>query len=153
MPDRTAAAWRNGWFHTGDGFRRDAAGEYWFVDRIKDSLRRRGENVSSFELEAFVNEHEAVAECAAIGVPGDDGEQEIKIVVVARDGQLVDPEHLVDFIAQRAPRFMVPRFVEVVDSLPKTDATMRVKKEDLRRAGNSDRTWDRLAGASGRVGA
>jgi crotonobetaine/carnitine-CoA ligase len=151
MPDKTAAAWRNGWFHTGDGFRRDATGECWFVDRIKDSLRRRGENVSSFELEAFVNEHPAVAECAAIGVPGEDGEQEIKIVVVLHDDEGLDPQQLADFLAERVPRFMVPRFIDLASSLPKTDATMRVKKEELRRLGNTDRTWDRLAGVTGRV--
>jgi carnitine-CoA ligase len=145
MPERTAAAWRNGWFHTGDGFRRNAEGEYWFVDRIKDSLRRRGENVSSFELEAFVAAHDAVAECAAIGVDSEHGEQEIKIVVVPTGGAILDPADLVAFVAERAPAFMVPRYVEVVDELPKTDATMRVKKDVLRRAGNSDRTWDRYA--------
>jgi crotonobetaine/carnitine-CoA ligase len=143
LPDKTAAAWRNGWFHTGDGMRRNAEGEYWFVDRIKDSLRRRGENVSSFELEAFVNAHDDVSECAAIGVESEDGEQEIKVVVVPAPGCTVDPADLAAFVAERAPAFMVPRFIDVVDALPKTDATMRVKKDVLRRAGNSERTWDR----------
>ena len=69
MPEKTAEAWRNGWFHTGDGVVRDENGRYHFVDRIKDSMRRRGENISSIEVEAYVNQHEAVSETAAIGVP------------------------------------------------------------------------------------
>ena len=87
MPEKTAEAWRNGWFHTGDGVVRDEHGRYEFVDRIKDSMRRRGENISSVEVEAYVNEHPAVSETAAIGVPSSEGEDEVKVCVVLLDGR------------------------------------------------------------------
>ncbi|HZP31026.1 MAG TPA: AMP-binding protein [Acidimicrobiia bacterium] len=145
MPERTAEAWRNGWFHTGDGFRRDAEGNYFFVDRQKDALRRRGENVSSFEVEAVVLTHPDVAECAAIGVDAGLGEQEIKICVVGRDGATVDPAALIEYLVPKLPRFMVPRYVEQYGALPKTEATMRVQKAKLREAPFTEATWDRDA--------
>jgi crotonobetaine/carnitine-CoA ligase len=145
MPEKTAEAWRNGWFHTGDGFRRDEHGDYYFVDRQKDALRRRGENVSSFEVEAVVLSHPDVAECAAVGVDAGVGEQEIKICVVGRDGKPVDPVELIEFLIPRLPRFMVPRYVEQYDALPKTEATMRVQKAKLREVPFTDTTWDREA--------
>ena len=145
MPEKTAEAWRNGWFHTGDGFRRDAEGNYYFVDRQKDALRRRGENVSSFEVEAMVNEHPDVAESAAIGVEVSPGEQEIKICVVNAPGSAIDPVALIEYLVPKMPRFMVPRFVEVVDALPKTEATMRIQKAKLREDPLNDATWDREA--------
>ena len=145
MPDKTAEAWRNGWFHTGDGFRRDAHGDYYFVDRQKDALRRRGENVSSFEVEAVVLSHPDVAECAAIGVDAGLGEQEIKICVVTAEGATLDPAGLVEYLIPKLPRFMVPRYIEQYDALPKTEATMRVQKAKLREVPFTDATWDREA--------
>jgi crotonobetaine/carnitine-CoA ligase len=145
QPERTAEAWRNGWFHTGDGFRCDEDGNYYFVDRMKDAIRRRGENISSFEVEASVNQHPAVQECAAIAVPSELGEDEIKVMVVAVAGSTVDPAELLDFLEPRMPKFMLPRYVEVVAGLPKTDATFRTKKVELRAAGLNDATWDREA--------
>jgi crotonobetaine/carnitine-CoA ligase len=145
QPERTAEAWRNGWFHTGDGFRVDEDGNYYFVDRIKDAIRRRGENISSFEVEASVNQHPAVQECAAVAVPSELGEDEIKVTVVPVTGAQVDPAELIEFLAPRVPKFMLPRYVEVVDALPKTDATFRTKKVELRAAGLTDGTWDREA--------
>jgi carnitine-CoA ligase len=145
MPEKTAEAWRNGWFHTGDGFKRDEEGNYYFVDRQKDALRRRGENVSSFEVEGIVLSHPDVAECAAIAVDTDLGEQEIKICLVARDGAAVDPRQLVEYLIPKMPRFMVPRYVEVCESLPKTEATMRIQKAKLRENPLNDATWDRDA--------
>jgi carnitine-CoA ligase len=141
MPEETAAAWRNGWFHTGDGFRRDADGNFYFVDRIKDSIRRRGENVSSFEVEMEVNAHPGVAESAAIGVPASDAEEEIKVFVVPANGTL-DPEDLIRFLAERMTRYMIPRYVEIVDELPNTP-TQRVKKAELR-ARTPGVVWDRV---------
>ena len=84
MPEKTAEAWRNLWFHTGDALRRDEDGWYYFVDRYKDTLRRRGENISSYEVEQVILGHPAVAECAVIGVPADveAGEDEVMAVVV-----------------------------------------------------------------------
>ncbi len=85
MPEQTVEAWRNGWFHTGDAFRVDDDGWYYFVDRLRDAIRRRGENISSFEVETFVTEHDDVLECAAIGVPATHGEDDVMIaVIVAR---------------------------------------------------------------------
>jgi crotonobetaine/carnitine-CoA ligase len=143
MPEATAIAWRNGWFHTGDAMRRDAAGNFYFVDRIKDAIRRRGENISSFEVEAHVLAHPDVAECAAVAVPSEWGEDEVKIVVVATAG--ITPVALIEFLADRMPRFMIPRYVEFVEELPKTDATFRVRKVELRERGVNEATWDREA--------
>lgn len=142
LPDATTSAWRNGWFHTGDAFRGDADGYYYFVDRLKDAIRRRGENISSFEVETVVNQHPAVAESAAVPVPAETADDEIKIVVVPRPGESLDPRSLIDFLSGRLPRFMIPRFVEVVESLPKTEGTMRVQKQSLRAAGITTATWD-----------
>ena len=144
MPERTAEAWRNGWFHTGDAFRKDASGRYYFVDRIKDAIRRRGENISSFEVEALVTRHDGVLECAAVPVPSEWGEEEVKVCVVRADQDLTE-ERLVRDLISTMPRFMVPRYVEFVTDLPKTDATMRVKKHLLRDGALNDRTWDREA--------
>ena len=144
MPAETAAAWRNGWFHTGDAFRYDADGNYYFVDRIKDAIRRRGENISSFEVEAYVTKHPAVAECAAVAVPSEHSEDEVKVVVVPAAGATLDPKELIEFLIPTMPRFMIPRYVEVVDALPKTP-TMRVRKVELRSPSPDNSTWDREA--------
>lgn len=145
LPERTAEAWRNGWFHTGDAMRRDADGNYFFVDRMKDALRRRGENISSFEIEALVGRHPDVAECAAIGVDAELGEQEIKICVVLRPGAELTPPALIEFVIPRMPRYMVPRFIEFVAALPRTEATLRVQKVKLRQRPLNENTWDREA--------
>jgi carnitine-CoA ligase len=142
-PEATAAAWRNGWFHTGDLFVADDDGYYRFCDRTKDALRRRGENVSSFEVEREVQAHPSVAEAACVGVRDADGvDDEVKVCVVAAPGATVDFDELLRFCAGRMPHFMVPRYFEVVDGLPKT-ATMRVRKHLLREAGLTPTTWDR----------
>jgi carnitine-CoA ligase len=147
MPDATAQAWRNGWFHTGDQFVLDEEGNYYFLDRLKDAIRRRGENISSFEVEAEVLAHPLVREVAVVAVPSPDlddaaAEQEVKAVVVAIDGASIDPAELVDYLASRMPRHWVPRFVEVVEQLPRTDSH-KVKKAELRAAGVTETTWDR----------
>ncbi len=143
MPDKTADAWRNGWFHTGDGFRRDADGNFYFVDRIKDAIRRRGENISSFEVEAAVLAHPEVLEAGAIGVPSELSEDEVMIFVQRVDGSTLTEAELVTWLIPRMPRFMVPRYVEMVETLPKTEATQRVRKHVLREHAVTDRTWDR----------
>jgi carnitine-CoA ligase len=131
-PEETATAWRNGWFHTGDAFRMDAAGRYYFVDRIKDAIRRRGENVSSFEIEREVLDHPDVNECAAIGVRSELGEQDIKIFVVRRPGSGLTAAALLEHMRARCADFMVPRYVEFLEELPRTEATQKVKKSELR---------------------
>jgi len=145
MPDKTTEAWKNGWFHTGDAFTRDDDGSFFFVDRGRDCIRRRGENISSFEVEAEVNSHPLVAESAAISVPSELGEEEIKVLVVIKPDAALSPEDLIHFLIPRMPRFMIPRYVELVSELPKTEATLRVKKYLLRDNPTNEATWDREA--------
>ncbi|MGV8995721.1 MAG: AMP-binding protein [Parvibaculaceae bacterium] len=141
-PEATARAWRNGWFHTGDAFRKDADGNFFFVDRMKDAIRRRGENISSFEVEAEVMAHADVQEAAAIGVPSPHGEDDVMIVVAPVAGRVIDEVALVEFLAGRLPYFMVPRYIRVLAELPKT-ATAKVQKAGLRADGITPDTWDR----------
>lgn len=136
-PEQTAAAWRNGWFHTGDAFRVDEEGRYYFVDRMKDAIRRRGENVSSFEVEREVLDHPDVRECAAIGVPSELGEEDIKVFVVKRYGSALTGTGLIKYLRDRCAGFMVPEYVEFLDALPRTEATQKVKKADLRARSSS----------------
>ena len=143
MPEATLAAWRNGWFHTGDAFRRDTDGYFYFVDRLKDSIRRRGENISSFEVEMVANVHPEIAESAAVAVPAETGDDEVMLVAVRAPGSDLDPAELTRFMAERLPRFMVPRYLQFVEELPKTAGTMRVRKHELRERGLTDSTWDR----------
>jgi carnitine-CoA ligase len=144
LPEQTARAWRNGWFHTGDSFTVDDEGWLYFVDRKKDSLRRRGENISSFEVEVEVATHHAVAEVAAVAVPSEHGEDEIKIVVVRTPGADLTHVELTEYLISRMPRFMVPRYVEFVTELPRTP-TAKVMKAELRAHGITSTTWDREA--------
>jgi crotonobetaine/carnitine-CoA ligase len=141
-PAATAAAWRNGWFHTGDAFRRDEHGNYFFADRIKDAIRRRGENISSYELEAVVGEHPAVREMAAVAVPSPVGEDDVLIVVAPVDGAELDPGELLRFLVPRLPHYMVPRYVRIVPELPKTP-TAKIQKHLLRSAGVTHDSYDR----------
>jgi crotonobetaine/carnitine-CoA ligase len=147
MPEATAEAWRNGWFHTGDQLMMDERGDFYFVDRVKDAIRRRGENISSWEVEQEVIAHPDVAEAAAVGVVNPDvdestTDQEVKVVVVPAEGRSVDPQQLVEYLIPRMPRHMVPRYVEVVDALPKSPS-FKVQKGQLRDAGVTPGTWDR----------
>jgi crotonobetaine/carnitine-CoA ligase len=142
-PQATAAAWRNGWFHTGDALMRTADGDYVFVDRLKDVIRRRGENISSFEVEMDVKLNAEIAECAAIAVPAETSEDEILLFAVRRPGSTITPQDLCAELEGRMTRFMVPRYVEFVDSLPKTQATERIAKAELRTRGLGPQTWDR----------
>ncbi len=150
MPERTADAWRNGWFHTGDGVVRDERGRYEFVDRITDSMRRRGENISSVEVEAYVNEHPAVSETAAIAVPSPEGEDEVKVCVVLLDGHELAPDDLHRFLVERMPAFMVPRYIEFVADPERTEAMKRIRKPALRVDPLNARTWDARSGAGAR---
>lgn len=145
-PEKTASAWRNGWFHTGDAFRRDANGNWFFVDRIKDAIRRRGENISSFEVEEELLSHWAIAECAVVAHPSEFGEDEVKAFVVLQEGSAVSQQEIWDYLEPRMPRFMLPRYIEFADSFPRTQATHRVQKVELRARGNTDSTWDSKTG-------
>jgi crotonobetaine/carnitine-CoA ligase len=145
MPEKTVETWRDLWFHTGDGLRRDAEGWYYFVDRVKDALRRRGENISSFEVESGVRSHPAVADCAVVGVRADEaaGEDEVMVFVVLKEGETVEPEDICAWSEKELPKFMVPRYIDFVDELPQT-ATEKVRKKVLRERGVTETTWDRL---------
>ncbi|WP_326537493.1 AMP-binding protein [Pseudorhodoferax sp.] len=131
-PAGNAQALRDGWFRTGDNLRRDAAGWHFFVDRKKDAIRRRGENISSFELEAVVNQHPAVLETAAVAMPSELGEDEVKLFVVRRPGHAVDHAALWAFCEQRMPGFWVPRYIEFIGAMPRTP-NQKVMKVELRR--------------------
>jgi crotonobetaine/carnitine-CoA ligase len=143
-PEATAAAWRNGWFHSGDLMYRNEAGDFFFVDRKKDAIRRRGENISSLEVEADVAAFPAVREVAAYGVPSANGEEEVMVTVAARAGQTIDPKALIEFLVPRMAHYMVPRYVRIEPELPKTP-TNKIQKADLRRDGVTAQTWDREA--------
>ncbi|ARR54977.1 ATP-dependent acyl-CoA ligase [Rhizorhabdus wittichii DC-6] len=143
--EETAALWRNGWLHTGDALYRDEEGNFFFVDRLDDAIRRRGENISSVEVELHVCAHPAVAECAAVAVPSEFAEDEIKIAVTLRPGQSLSEPALLDFLDGTMPGFMVPRYVRLLAELPKT-ATSKVRKTEIRKAGVIG-CWDRATGA------
>jgi crotonobetaine/carnitine-CoA ligase len=141
-PAATAAAWRNGWFHTGDGFRRDPENNFYFVDRLKDAIRRRGENISSFEVESEVLAHPAIREAAVIAVRSEIAEDEVCAVVAIREGAPFDPTELIEFLRPRMAHFMVPRYVRIVEALPRTP-TAKIEKAKLRAEGLTPGTWDR----------
>lgn len=143
-PVATAEAWRNGWFHTGDAFRRDDDGNFYFVDRLKDSIRRRGENISSFEIESEATAHPEVREAAAIPVASELSEDEVMLVVSAVPGGTMDPRDLLRFLTPRMARFMLPRYIRVMQELPKTP-TMKIMKHLLREDGVTQDTWDKEA--------
>jgi len=142
MPEKTIELVRNHFFHTGDAGYLDEDGYLYFVDRIKDYIRVRAENISSFEVERSVNAHPKVSESAAISVKSEHAEDEVKIVVVLKRGEKLALEELLDFCQERMPYFAVPRYVEFVEDLPKTP-TDRVQKNRLREAGITANTWDR----------
>ena len=140
-PEKTLEAWRNLWFHTGDALRRDEEGWYYFVDRYKDALRRRGENISSYEIEQAVLSHPNVLECAVIAVPAtiEAGEDEVMACVVT-DG-MIEPVKLYAFCSTKMPSFALPRFIRVLPELPKTPSE-KVQKSELRAAGVTADTFD-----------
>jgi len=144
LPEKTAETLIDGWVRTGDAFRVDAEGRFYFCDRMKDALRRRGENVSSFEVERVINGHPDIYESAVVAVPAELGEDEIKAVVVPREGRTIDPADLTAFLIDRLPYFMVPRYLEFSPALPKTP-TQKVHKHLLRESGTTGNVWDREA--------
>ena len=141
-PEASEAKVRDGWFFTGDLAYKDAGGNFYFVDRKTDSMRRRGENISSYEVEKIVNQHPAVLESAAFGVPSELGEDDVMIAVVLKPGQHATPEELARFCEERMAKFMVPRYIDFRESLPKTE-THRVQKAALKKDGITSTAWDR----------
>ncbi|MES2481705.1 MAG: AMP-binding protein [Pseudomonadota bacterium] len=140
----TARAWRNGWFHSGDAFRKDADGQFFFVDRFKDSIRRRGENISSFEVELEITRYPGVMEVAAVAVPSEHGEDEVLVAVAMKEGHSLDCAALIEHLRPRMAHFMIPRYVRVLPELPKTP-TRKVEKYRIRNEGVTRDTWDREA--------
>ena len=143
-PDATLEAYRNFWFHTGDNARADADGYYYFVDRKKDSIRRRGENISSSEVEATINRHPAVLECAVIAAPSELGEDEVQAVVVLRDGATATADELWAFCDEHMPRFWVPRYLEFRSAMPKTPS-QKIQKYLLRAGEGRGDVFERAA--------
>ena len=143
-PEYTVEVFRNLWFHTGDGGFIDEDGYLVFTDRIKDSIRRRGENISSFEVERAVQSHPDVLECGAYSVPSKLTEDEVMIAVVPRAGTTIDPLSLFEHCVHEIPRFAVPRYLRVMDVLPKTPS-QRIQKYKLRADGVTEDTVDRDA--------
>lgn len=142
MPEKTVEAWRNLWFHTGDRVVRDADGYYRFVDRLKDMIRRRGENISAFEVEEALSSHPAIEAVAVFAVQSDLAEDEVMAKIVLRPGQEVAYEALMQHCEPRLAHFAVPRFIEFTESLPKTE-NGKIQKFKLRDEGIGPNTWDR----------
>ena len=138
----TVESWKNLWFHTGDRGRIDEDGFLFFIDRMKDCIRRRGENISSWEVESTLNNHPDVLECAAYGLPSPLTESEVAIAVTLHPGASVNPTELLDFCNGKIPHFAIPRYVRFMNELPKNHA-QRVQKFKLRDEGITPDIWDR----------
>lgn len=144
MPEKTVEAWRKLWFHSGDRVVRDADGHYRFIDRMKDSIRRRGENVSSWEVEQTVLSHPAVAACAIYPLPSELGEDEVAAAILLEPGQSLEPVDIVRHCEGQIAYFAIPRYVRIVNAMPLTE-NGKIRKGVLREAGVTDDTWDREA--------
>lgn len=142
MPNETVKAWDDLWFHTGDRVVREKDGWFRFLDRIKDIIRRRGENISSVEVESTILQHPAVAAVAAYAVPSELGEEEVQVSVEVKLGSELDPQELIEFVAPNLPAFAVPRFIVFEHDLPRT-ANGKVSKAELRKRGAAVERWDR----------
>ncbi len=142
MPDKTVEAWRNMWFHTGDSGFVDADGYLFYVDRLGDRIRRRGENIASYDIEAAAQTHPAVRECAAVGIPSEfEGDDDILLALVLTEDAVVTPEALLGFLAEQLPHFMVPRYIQFCAALPRTPLG-KIQKSRIR-SGFDDGAWDR----------
>jgi crotonobetaine/carnitine-CoA ligase len=144
MDDKTVAAWRNLWFHTGDRVVRDDDGYFRFVDRLKDAIRRRGENISSFEVEQVLLSHPLIETAAVYPVGSEMAEDEVMAAIVVRPGARLSEVDLMRFCETRIAYFAVPRFIEFLEQLPITE-NGKVQKFKLRERGITANTWDREA--------
>jgi len=141
-PEATLDACRDFWFHTGDFLSRDPDGHFYFAGRQKERIRRRGENVSAWEIERIASGHPAVRLCAAIGYRAAVGDDDIRLVLTLKDGAIVTHASLAEWLAARMPPFMVPRYIEIVNTLPLTP-TSKVRKSELIDSGFRGAVWDR----------
>jgi crotonobetaine/carnitine-CoA ligase len=146
MPEASLQSFRNGWFHTGDQVRIDPDGYMWFVGRTKDTIRRRGENISSFEIETVVKKHPAIADAAAYPVRSSLGEDDVALAVITRDEQSVSDVDLIQYCAAHLPYFMVPRYIRRMTDFPRTHS-FKVQKFALQAESEKDPLdlWDREA--------
>jgi carnitine-CoA ligase len=142
MPDKTVEAWRNLWFHTGDRVVMDKDGYFAFVDRLKDAIRRRGENISSFEVEQVLAGHASIAAAAVFPVPADLAEDEVMAAIILKPGYTIRPEELLAYCEPRLPHYALPRYLDFVETLPTTE-NGKVRKAELRAQGVTASTWDR----------
>jgi crotonobetaine/carnitine-CoA ligase len=139
----TLQSWRNLWFHTGDLAKMDDEGYVYFADRISERIRRRAENVSSFEIEAAALSHPSITECAAVGVPSEfESDDDIKLTLVLQKGEILSPEDLMTYLIPLLPHFMVPRYLEYVNELARTP-TGKIMKGTLKKMGINENVWDR----------
>jgi len=141
MPEKTLEAFSNLWLHTGDRGYVDKDGFFYFQDRMKDAMRRRGENISSFEVERMVNAHPDVVESAVVAADSELDEDEVLAVIVLKEESEVTNEQLLTFFAETMPYFMVPRYIRTLEKLPRTP-THKVRKVELRQQGVTQDTWD-----------
>ncbi len=143
-PEKTVESWRNLWFHTGDFVTRDADGYYYFVDRKKDVIRRRGENLAPYDVETVLNRHPAVFESVVVGIPSPLGEEDVKAFVQLKPDVPADPKEIFEFLAERLPFFMVPQRIEFLEEIPKT-ANQKSQRYRLRdRTGGTEYDRDQL---------
>ncbi len=144
LPEATAEAYRGGWFHSGDLAEMDADGFFYFRGRMKEAIRRRGENVSAWEVESVIDQHPKIRESAAFGIVSELGDEEVAVAVVLQPEVVLSPEDLLRFCEGLLAYYAVPRFIEFVDALPKT-GTQKIQKNVLKQRGRTAAMWDREA--------
>lgn len=142
LPDVTAQVWRGGWYHSGDIGEIDNDGFFYFHGRMKEAIRRRGENISAWEISSVLDLHPKVQESAAFGIPSEDGEEDVMVSVVPQPNAALTPEELLDFCQGRLAYYAMPRYVDIVGELPKT-STQKIQHLVLKAKGRSETTWDR----------
>ena len=140
-PEETLKAFKNLWFHSGDYARRDADGYFYFIGRKKERIRRRGENISGFEVERIIGMHPQIAEVAAVAHPASVGEDDVRCVIIRAPGSSLTAPELMDWLQDRMPQFMMPRYIEFVSELPRTPSE-KVEKYKLVERGLGADAWD-----------
>lgn len=143
-PEATVSAFGNLWFHTGDMMRADSGGYLYFAGRKKERIRRRGENISAYEVETIAIQHPDLVECAVLGVPAGDHEDDVYLVGVLKERSAIDAAALFDWLSTRLPRFMVPRYIEFRASLPKTGSA-KIERHTLLETVPAPTAWDSVA--------
>jgi len=145
MPEATVHAWRNLWYHTGDAFRRDEDGWFYFVDRKKDAIRRAGENVSSFEVENALRALPGVVEAAVYAVPSPQGEDDVMAALEVDEAFVADFDAVIRACHAELAYFAIPRYFRIVERMPRTESE-KIRKDVLRAEGVTAETWDRGPG-------